>query len=166
MSKVTFYLLDKETDDSSHFSAQLALACQLAVNSYRNKQRCLVFCQTQALAEQFDELLWQLPTDSFIPHNLAGEGPSGGAPVEICWQTPSQFNRSVLINLSAGIADFHQRFSQVYDFVPGGDVEKQQARERYKNYRAAGNQLDTLPGSAFFNNAPPGSSKQETQSNG
>lgn len=156
MSKVTFYLLDKETDEASNKPAQLALACQLAANSYRNKQRCLVFCETQALAEQFDELLWQLPTDSFVPHNLAGEGPPGGAPVEICWQAPTQFNRAILINLAAGIADFHQRFSQVYDFVPAGDADKQQARQRYKQYRGAGNQLDTLSGSAVINNAASG----------
>ena len=87
MSNVTFYLLD-ETDDTHQQPAHFALACLLATRSYRNKQKCLVYCQDQSQAEQFDELLWQLPNDAFVPHNLAGEGPVGGAPVEICWQTP------------------------------------------------------------------------------
>lgn len=166
MSKVTFYLLEQVTDDNSQQPAHLVLACQLAARCFRSKQRCLVFCDTQALAEQFDELLWQLPTDSFVPHNLAGEGPPGGAPVEISWQAPSQYNRGVLINLSPEVADFHHRFTQIYDFVPAGDTLKQQARDRYKNYRGAGNQLDTLPGSTLSNNAVPGNSMNETQPNG
>lgn len=74
MSNVTFYLLD-ETDDTHQQPAHFALACLLATRSYRHKQKCLVYCQDQSQAEQFDELLWQLPNDAFVPHNLAGEGP-------------------------------------------------------------------------------------------
>jgi len=155
MSNVTFYLLD-ETEDKHQQPAHFALACLLATRSYRQKQKCLVYCQDQIQAEQFDELLWQLPNDAFVPHNLTGEGPPGGAPVEICWQTPSQFNRSLLINLADNIPDFHQRFRQVIDFVPAKEQLKPQARERYKLYRAAGNQLDTLPASSIY----------ETQDNG
>ncbi|MGJ8679334.1 DNA polymerase III subunit chi [Paraglaciecola sp.] len=155
MSNVTFYLLD-ETAEINQQPAHFALACLLATRSYRNKQRCLIYCQDQQQAEQFDELLWQLPNDAFVPHNLAGEGPVGGAPVEICWQAPSQFNRPVLINLTDTIPVFHQRFRQVIDFVPALEALKVQARERYKHYRAAGNQLDTQPASSI----------NETQENG
>jgi DNA polymerase-3 subunit chi len=149
MSRVSFYLLDVEADKSSSQPAHLVLACQLAARCFRSKQRCLVFCQDKALAEQFDELLWQLPNDSFVPHNLVGEGPVGGAPVEISWQIPAQFNRPVLINLALNMPEFHQRFGQIYDFVPAQEQLKQQARDRYKYYRAAGHQLDTLPASSI-----------------
>jgi DNA polymerase-3 subunit chi len=155
MPNVTFYLLD-ETDERHQQPAHFALACLLATRSYRQKQKCLVYCQDQKQAEQFDELLWQLPNDAFVPHNLTGEGPLGGAPVEICWQTPNQFNRSVLINLAENIPDFHQRFRQVIDFVPAKEQLKPLARERYKQYRAAGCQLDTLVASSI----------NETQNNG
>ena len=155
MSHVRFYLLD-ETQQVNQQPAHFALACLLATRSYRQKQKCLVFCENQQQAEQFDELLWQLPNDAFVPHNLTGEGPVGGAPVEICWQTPSQFNRPVLINLAETIPEFHQRFRQVIDFVPADEQQKLQARERYKHYRAAGNQLDTLPASSI----------NETENNG
>jgi DNA polymerase-3 subunit chi len=128
MSNVTFYLLD-ETDDRHQQPAHFALACLLATRSYRQKQKCLVYCQDQKQAEQF---------------------------VEICWQTPSQFNRSILINLADNIPDFHQRFRQVIDFVPAKEQLKPLARERYKQYRAAGCQLDTLAASSI----------NETQNNG
>ena len=136
MSKVSFYLLDNEVDNSKSVSAEfpqhLALACNLAARCFQNKQRCLVFCETKLLAEQFDELLWQFPSNRFVPHNLFGEGPVGGAPVEISWQAPKQFNRPVLINLALKMPDFHQRFNQIYDFVPAQEQLKQQARDRYK----------------------------------
>tara|TARA_R110002060_G_scaffold77710_1_gene89520 strand:+ start:567 stop:1037 length:471 start_codon:yes stop_codon:yes gene_type:complete len=151
MSKVTFYLLEREAEATSQQPAHLALACQLAAQCFSNKQRCVVMCQSQAQAEQFDELLWQLPNDRFVPHNLTGEGPQAGTPVEICWQRPSQFNKPVLINLADNMPDFHSKFSRIFDFVPAADALKQQARERYKHYRAAGHQLDTLPSTELLN---------------
>lgn len=157
MSNVMFYLLDKTTQPTQQ-PAHFELACLLATRFYRQKQKCIVFCQDQQQAEQFDELLWQLPVDAFVPHNLTGEGPAGGAPVEICWQTqpPNKFNRPVLINLTDQAPAFHSRFRQVIDFVPAPEALKVQARERYKQYRVAGNQLDTLPASSI----------QETQNHG
>ena len=153
MSKVSFYLLDDEVENPSQlpgdFPQHLTLACDLAARCFRNKQRCLVFCENKLVAEQFDELLWQFPSNRFVPHNLFGEGPAGGAPVEINWQTPKQFNRPVLVNLAQKMPDFHQRFGQVYDFVPAQEQLKQQARDRYKYYRAAGNQMDTMPASSI-----------------
>lgn len=148
MAKVTFYILE-DIAQINAMPQHYALACLLATHSYRNKQKCSVYCQDQQAAEQFDELLWQLPNDAFVPHNLTGEGPLSGTPVEICWQPPSQFNRPVLINLSDHVPEFHQRYKQVFDFVPAVEQLKVQARERYKQFRAAGCQLDTLPASSL-----------------
>ena len=155
MPNVTFYLLD-ETDERHQQPAHFALACLLATRSYRQKQKCLVYCQDQKQAEQFDELLWQLPNDAFVPHTLAGEGTVGGAPVEICWQNPNQFNRSIRINLADNIPDFHQRFRQLIDFFPAKEQLKPLATERYNQYIAAACQLDTLAASSI----------NETQYNG
>lgn len=140
MSQVTFLILDQATDKQ-----RLALACDLAAQCYRSRKKCLVFCQDQNLAEQFDELLWALPANGFVPHNLTGEGPKSGTPVEVSWQPPTQFSRPVLINLSDSMPEFGSRFRQIYDFVPAEEQAKQQARERYKHYRAAGHQLETQP---------------------
>ena len=151
MAKVSFYLLDEQTENSAEH-AQLALACLVAARCFRQKQKCVVFCQNKQQAEQFDELLWQLPSDSFVPHNLAGEGPVGGAPVEIHWQTLTQFSRAILINLAELLPEFHARFKQIYDFVPADESLKLMARERYKHYRAAGHQLETLAANSIEEN--------------
>jgi DNA polymerase-3 subunit chi len=149
MAKVSFYLLD---ETSTTEAKQLSLACLVAARCFRNKQKCVVFCQDKQQAEQFDELLWQLPTDSFVPHNLAGEGPPGGAPVEIHWQAPQHFSRAVLINLAELMPEFHSHFKQIYDFVPAEENLKLLARERYKHYRAAGHQLDTQAATSIEEN--------------
>ncbi|WP_438862404.1 DNA polymerase III subunit chi [Neptunicella sp.] len=148
MANILFHLLEQQQIDQQ--PAHFALACQLATDCFRQRQRCVVLAEDQAQAEAFDELLWQRPTDAFVPHNLSGEGPNGGSPVEIVWQLNNISNRSVLINLSNQMPTQPERFRQIYDFVPADDNLKQQARERYKHYRAAGHQLSTAP--ATINN--------------
>lgn len=150
MAKVTFFLLEEVRKDAH--PAELHAACQLASQNYRQKQRCLLLCKDQAEAEQLDELLWQLPVEAFVPHNLSGEGPANGTAVEICWEMPARPNKGVLINLTGNLADNHQRFSTIYDFVPAEESLKQQARERYKHYREAGHQLDTRPATTLYEN--------------
>ncbi|AWL13153.1 DNA-directed DNA polymerase [Saliniradius amylolyticus] len=147
MPRVCFYLLDEQGQKDE--PASYALACHLAARSYSQRQPCLILCATQAQAEILDELLWQRPAERFIPHNLQGEGPKKGTPVEITWQLAESPRQPVLINLSSSIPDNLNRFRQIYDFVPVEDELKQRARERYKAYRSAGCQLDTQPASSL-----------------
>ena len=86
----------------------------------------------------------QLVCEIAAERNLAGEGPRGGAPVEIAW--PEKRNsspRDLLISLRVGFADFATAFTEVIDFVPYEDSLKQSARDRYKAYRVAGFNLNT-----------------------
>jgi DNA polymerase-3 subunit chi len=111
----------------------------------------LIWCDNQNDAEQIDERLWQLPTEQFVPHNLLGDGPKGGATVEITWELPSRSNRTVLINLAAEAPSFGGQFRQIFDFVPVEENLKQQARNRYKSYRVNGIALDTKPFNPLVN---------------
>ena len=131
-----------EQADDAHPAHWLS-ACELAARCFRQKKRCLVMCADQVAAEAFDNLLWQQPLNAFVPHNLTGEGPAGGAPVEITWPNNGYANRPILINLSDQMPQNGQKFRQIYDFVPAAEDAKQLARERYKHYRAAGFQMST-----------------------
>ena len=136
--QVSFYLLDdNQQNELSTTPAHFALACRLCADLYRAKQRVFVYTGDQQQAEAFDELLWQFDAERFVPHNLSGEGPRYGAPVEIGWQAPRQ-NRSVLINLSLEVPAFVSRFAQVIEFVPTAEAEKALARDRFKQYRQLG----------------------------
>ncbi|MDU6924649.1 DNA polymerase III subunit chi [Franconibacter helveticus 513] len=143
MKNATFYLLDND-DTVDGLGAVERLVCDIAAERWRNGKRVLIACEDEQQAIRLDEALWTRPPESFVPHNLAGEGPRGGAPVEIAWpQKRSSAPRDILISLRPAFADFATAFTEVIDFVPIEESQKQLARERYKAYRVAGFHLTT-----------------------
>ncbi|WP_413736041.1 DNA polymerase III subunit chi [Sodalis sp. RH21] len=143
MKNATFYLLDRQ-DIQDGLSAVERLACELAAIHWRAGKRVLIACGDEEQALKLDEALWQRDPEAFVPHNLAGEGPRYGAPVEICWPTRrGNAPRDLLISLLPQCADFASAFHEVIDFVPDEDDLKQLARDRYKAYRSVGFQLTT-----------------------
>ncbi|MBS0971446.1 DNA polymerase III subunit chi [Chimaeribacter arupi] len=143
MKNATFYLLESDTD-ANGMIAHEALACDLAAARWRAGKRVLIACEDQQQAQRLDDALWQREPDAFVPHNLAGEGPRYGAPVEICWPGKrGNAPRDLLISLLPQFADFATAFHEVIDFVPYPDTLKQLARDRYKAYRSVGFHLTT-----------------------
>jgi len=138
-----FYLLKDENIKSVEQDTCSALyhACLQASYFYRQNQRVYIYTEDQQHAEQVDEMLWAFDSDSFVPHNLVGEGPKQGAIVEIGFQAP-QGRRPVLINLSATTPNFANQFQFIVDFVPSDETRKQQARERFKTCRQWGFKVD------------------------
>lgn len=141
MPQVVFYLLP-ETPQAPSAPALLSSACRLAERCYLDKEKVYILATDQHQAEAVDELLFSFDPDSFVPHNLTGEGPAGGAPVEIGCEAPKG-QRSVLINLCPQAPTFAVKSRLIIDFVPADDAGKQLARERYKQYRTAGLAIDT-----------------------
>ncbi|XWR70812.1 DNA polymerase III subunit chi [Providencia manganoxydans] len=139
MKNATFYQLPPTPAEEDELEAHEWLACELAAQMWRNGKRILLACETAEQAEKLDEALWQRDPHQFVPHNLAGEGPRYGAPIEICWPGKrGNAQRDVLINLQNQFADFATAFHEVIDFVPIDETLKQLARERYKIYRSVG----------------------------
>jgi len=135
--QATFFLPEKDKSNKSNADLLLFCACKQAAIAYRQQQKVFIYTQNQAQAHAVDELLWAFDADSFVPHNLMGEGPSYGSPVEISWQAPTN-RRAVLINLTNIEPPFAQQFNQVIDFVPTDESLKQQARQRYRAYQQLG----------------------------
>ena len=147
-TQVMFYILsdekpdnDSKNLDAKNTSSAFYHACLQASYFYRQNQRVFIYTQDQNQAEQIDELLWSFDSDSFVPHNLVGEGPKQGAAVEISYQ-PLRGRRPVLINLTSTVPDFAHQFQFIVDFVPTDEALKQQARERFKVCRQRGFQVD------------------------
>lgn len=142
-TQVMFYILEQDSSkDKLHLS--LLHTCFQAAHYYRQNQRVFIYCQDQAQAHTIDELLWSFEPDSFVPHNLTGEGQNNGSAVEISWQPPTN-RRPILINLTSTVPSFAHQFSQIIDFVPSDEQLKQAARERFKGYRQNGFQVDNQP---------------------
>ncbi len=143
-NQATFYLLDESqniepTNKSNELSNDSLLfnACKHAANFYRQNKKVFIYSEDQKQAHDIDEMLWAFEADSFVPHNLMGEGPSYGSPVEISWQAPTN-RRAVLINLTVNIPSFANQFSQIIEFIPADETLKQQARQRYRAYQQLG----------------------------
>lgn len=141
MSQVLFYIHSSNAQQAS-LPAHFAQACQLAAYYYQQNKKVFIYTDNQADAFTIDEYLWQFDGDSFVPHNLVGEGPRYGSPVEISWLAP-QHPRAVLINLSHTIPEFNLNFQQIIDFVPAQEQLKIQARQRYSAYKKLGHTLST-----------------------
>ncbi|MEQ5205019.1 DNA polymerase III subunit chi, partial [Providencia rettgeri] len=130
MKKGTFYQL-QQPSPQAEYEAHEWLACELAAEPWRNGKPVLIACEDQLQAEKMDEALWQRDPHQFVPHNLAGEGPRYGSPIEICWPNKrGNTPRDILINLQSQFADFATAFHEVIDFVPIDETLKQLARDR------------------------------------
>lgn len=143
-TQVMFYVLPEASSETAEINdtAHLFQACLHASVCYRNNQRVYVHTNDQKSAHNIDEMLWGFEPDSFVPHNLVGEGPAQGAPVEIGFQVPKS-RRPILINLASQVPNFAGNYSHIIDFVPAETSLKIQARERFKQYKQAGFHIDT-----------------------
>lgn len=130
--QVDFYLLNApETDAFWMFS------CKLIEKLYQNKHRIFIWCEDKTQAEHLDESLWIFKPESFIPHNLQGEGPEPPPPVQIGHDgIPRGFN-DVLINLADPIPEFYSRFKKVVEIVKSNEHEREVSREHYRQYKKA-----------------------------
>ena len=149
MPQTLFYLMPNGKSTQRHepllaLQQVYDLACELARQAFINQQWVYIHCTDKEQAYAIDELLWQLAPQSFVPHNLKGEGPTGGSPVEIGFdRLGANKNRHVLINLADQVPQFAVNFVQIIDFVANDDGHKAIARDRYRQYRTLGIALTT-----------------------
>jgi len=144
MKQARFYLIEQPAAADAALSSEEVVACAVATSAWREGKRVLIACASQQQAQRLDEALWQQPASAFVPHNLAGEGPRYGAPVELCWpEKRGNTPRELLISLLPECAGFATAFHEVVDFVPYDETLKQLARDRYKAYRSVGFHLTT-----------------------
>lgn len=145
MSQTLFFVLPQQTSVGPNAIEQVYhLACHQAQQAFDKGQQVYIHCQDKGQAFEIDELLWQFEPTSFVPHNLKGEGPANGAPVEIGYdRLGSNKSRHLLINLADQVPPFAVNFGQIFDFVASDDKHKAIARDRYRQYRGLGIALET-----------------------
>ena len=144
MANATFYIIKPDSVQATEEGfAQYVLF--LAQHFAKQGAKVYLNCDSKIQAEQVAELFWQVEPEQFIAHNLVGEGPKYSTSVEIGHQgVKPSWNRQLVINLAENETTFANKFAEVVDFVPCEEKAKQLARERYKIYRQAGFQLQTI----------------------
>lgn len=136
--RIDFYLLASDQPE-----ARGLVACRLLEKAYSKGHRVFVFCDNKQDAELLDELLWTFREDSFIPHNLQGEGPEPPPPIQIGYENDPRGFNDILLNLSKTIPPFYNKFKRVMELVSNVESEKELSRLHYKQYRSQGCELNT-----------------------
>lgn len=137
--QIDFYLLQKTQPE-----ARYPFVCRLIDKIYRQgKHRLYLHTTDKAEAEQLDELLWTFKDDSFIPHNLYGDNSEPHPPIQIGYQVTPTRHQDILINLTQEVPTFLSQFQRMIEIIPQQSNWRETARQRYKQYREAGHQLQS-----------------------
>lgn len=129
------------TDIAFHFNVpdRLDYACRLLRKAVAAKHRVLVTAGTQTL-QTLDEQLWSFSATDFVSHCM------GDAPQAVCnlsqvvlaQTTADAPFHDIVLNLGAQVPDGFDAFARVIEVVSADEQDRQQARERWKTYAAAG----------------------------
>lgn len=138
MPKIDFYVIEEKDP-----TAKLRLACRLIEKAYKNKHRIYIQTENKAEAHQLDELLWTYREDSFLPHNLYGDGPEPAPPIQLGFESNPEKHRDILLNLSKQVPDFYSQFSRILEIVSADENSQTASREHYRYYRAEGHDINT-----------------------
>ena len=139
-TKVGFYLLQRPCADG-----RLRVACRLTETAFQRGHRVYIHTSDPAMTDAMDRLLWTFAERSFVPHatTKTHDVNHGDAPVVIDSADPGEEFDDVLVPLLKDIPPYYTRFHRVMEAVDTEDVEKQTARERYKQYREHGTEPET-----------------------
>jgi len=138
MPRIDFYIIE-----DTNPNARLQLTCRLLEKAYKNRHRIYVHTDDQACAHQLDELLWIYREDSFLPHNLYGDGPEPAPPIQIGFNIKPEKQRDILINLSSQVPEFYLQFNRVLEIVPSVVEIQAIARDHFRFYKAQGHDINT-----------------------
>src|SRR5690606_1504111 len=132
MPRADFYLIAKPRFRDE----PLRLVCELARKAHDAGLWTLVLARDADQAETLDELLWDMGDDAYIPHQVAGDDEDDITPVLIAPPEVDAPLRPLVINLrDAAVAG---DFERVLEVVPADDTARGPLRERWKQYKARG----------------------------
>ncbi len=133
MPRADFYQIAKPR----FLEQPLMLVCELARKAYDANQWTLILTRDAAQAEELDEMLWAFDDDAYIPHQVAGTDEEDElTPVLIAAPEVDAPARALVINLRDGA--FEGQCERVLEVVPADDSAREPLRERWRQYRARG----------------------------
>jgi DNA polymerase-3 subunit chi len=132
MPRADFYLIAKP-----RFSEQpLLLVCELARKAFATQQPTLILTRDFAQAEALDELLWAFDSDTYIPHQLAGDDDDQHTAVLIAPPGVDTPARPLIINLCEQCPQSYGE--RVLEVVAADPAEREGSRLRWREYQRLG----------------------------
>lgn len=138
MSKVNFYLLKQ-----GQSTEQYIFACRLCEKILSQNLKAYIHTDTEEQANYLDDLLWSYRPESFLPHCVIDTELDEDVSIVIGYAEKYQHGFDVLINLSQSIPEFHADFPRIVEIISASEDDKTKGRERWKQYKEAGHDLDT-----------------------
>ncbi len=132
MTQVIFYSSITEKSHALLALVQRALA---------KKNLVTVSVESEAQAETFAKVLWEHEKTSFLPNAQVDAHLAKQTPIVFDWQQNQLCHDDILINLSQKQLTVFSRFRQLIELVGTDELDKEQARERFRFYRDRGYQI-------------------------
>lgn len=134
MDRVDFYVLD-----GSDARERWKFACRVIDKAFQAEQRVLVWFDSEADVQAFDDLLWTFADQAFIPHEPLGtESDWEEAPVLLSAGKTPPSAADVLINLSGSVPTAAATTARVMEIIDADPARRQSGRVRFKQYREQG----------------------------
>lgn len=135
MTRIGFYIIENEDADS-----RVRLALRLTDKAHQRGHRIYINSESEAQAQQLDELLWSFRPASFLPHALVTDK----RPEQICigWGQEPEGHDDLLINLQPEVPDFIGRFKRVMELVNQEPQRLEALRNSWRFYRDRGYALE------------------------
>ena len=139
MAQVDFYVLP-ENGKREHF------VCALIQKVWKQGNNIFINTASESAATALDDLLWTFKDINFLPHCFVTEDNADTAPIVIghANQVDSQIpdHTPVMVNLADQIPAELNNVERILEIVAGNEEERQQARQRYADYRSQGHVLN------------------------
>lgn len=127
-----------------HFNVpdRRAYTCRLLRKAYRAGARVVVTGDS-ALLSEIDRLLWTFDALEFVPHwrgRSVAEVPARmrDTPVLLAVQHGPELGHGVLVNLGHEPPVGHDRYARVIEIVSREEIDREQARVRWRHYQSQG----------------------------
>jgi DNA polymerase III subunit chi len=128
-----------------HFNTpnRLEYACRLTRKIFNAGQALLeaplaVFCTDRARLDEFDDLLWSLWPEEFIPHSHVSLPEAYDSPILLMEEDTKLISHTLLLNLDNNPPPFFSRYVRLFEVVSTEDADRAKARERFAFYRDRG----------------------------
>ncbi len=114
------------------------MACALSAKACARGMRVLAYCADAEAGLKFSRLLWTAQAVSFVPHCTPDDPLAAMTPVIVDHEGAEPLHDEVLINLRPEWPPFFSRFQRLIEIVSLDEVDRSQARARFKFYRDRG----------------------------
>ena len=98
----------------------------------------VVKCPSEGRMERLDEALWSYKEGSFLPHGTQDDAFKEKQPVYLTTEDENPNGAEILVTVSGATSADFSSFERVLDMFEASDVQKENARERWKDLKSKG----------------------------